>query len=95
MNYTGPIDLTQYFVQSWMMKNGVNSDEDGLTIEIIFGRKILSQILTTYIPTILICMVSFSTNYYKSQFFEANVAVNLTSLLVLTTIFISVSVPPI
>ena len=36
-------------------------------------------------------MVSFSTNYYKSQFFEALVTVNLTSLLVLTTLFISVA----
>ena len=73
------------------MRSSENIDGEGITIEIIFGRKILSQIMTTYLPTLLICMVSFSTNYYKSQFFEALVAVNLTSLLVLTTLFISVS----
>jgi hypothetical protein len=47
--------------------------------------------LTTYLPTLLICLVSFSTNYFKAMFFEASVTVNLTSLLVLTTLFISVS----
>ena len=47
--------------------------------------------MTTYLPTILICLVSFCTNYFKPFFFEAIVTVNLTSLLVLTTLFISVS----
>lgn len=44
-----------------------------------------------HLPTILLCVVSFSTNYFKAFFFEAIVTVNLTSLLVLTTLFISVS----
>ena len=57
----------------------------------VLGRRILNEILTTYLPTILICIVSFSTNYFKAFFFEAVVTVNLTSLLVLTTLFISVS----
>lgn len=39
----------------------------------------------------LICFVAFSTHYFKAFFFEAVVTVNLTSLLVLTTLFISVS----
>ncbi len=60
-------------------------------VDLNFGRRLLSTILTTYLPTFLICLVSFSTNYYKGFFFEAIVTVNLTSLLVLTTLFISVS----
>lgn len=35
--------------------------------------------------------MAFSTNYFRPFFFEAVVTVNLTSLLVLTTLFISVS----
>ena len=54
------------------------------------GRRVLSEIMTTYFPTILICLVCFSTNYFKNFFFEAIVTVNLTALLVLTTLFISV-----
>ena len=78
-------------MQDWGWKEAHDSEQDDLMIEVKFGRKLMSEILTTFLPTTLICMVSFSTNYYKSQFFEALVAVNLTSLLVLTTLFVSVS----
>ena len=41
-------------------------------------------------------MISYSTNYFKAFFFEAIVTVNLTAMLVLTTLFINVSnsLPP-
>lgn len=92
LRYLGPIDLTQYFVKGSSFSLLEASDGlEGLQVEIILGRRILSQILTTYLPTMLICIVSFSTNYFKPFFFEALVTVNLTSLLVLTTLFISVS----
>ena len=91
-DYLGPIDLTQYFVKE--IETNYVSVEKGiqaLELRVIFGRRILGTILTTYLPTIIICLVSFSTNYFKAFFFEAVVTVNLTSLLVLTTLFISVS----
>lgn len=72
------------------MEETNNTRAHDLQIEIVFGRKIMSQILTIFIPTILICIVSFSTSCYRPQYFEALVTVNLTSLLVLTTLFISV-----
>ena len=52
--------------------------------------------MTIYLPTILILMIVYITNFFKDFFFEAVVTVNLTCLLVLTTIFISVaqSLPP-
>ena len=48
------------------------------------------------LPTILILAIVYCTNFWKPFFFEAVVTVNLTSLLVLTTLFISVSgsLPP-
>ena len=52
--------------------------------------------MTIYLPTILILIIVYATNFFKDFFFEAVVSVNLTSLLVLTTLFISVSqsLPP-
>ncbi len=92
INYLGPIDLTQYFVEDYTIDEITIPPEIGaVKVELTFGRRILSTILTTYLPTFLICLVSFSTNYFKGFFFEAIVTVNLTSLLVLTTLFISVS----
>ena len=68
--------------------------EEGKTVlimEVVLGRRLLSIILTCYIPTILLNIISHSTNYFKPFFFEAIVTVNLTTMLVLTTLFISVS----
>ena len=68
----------------------------GLKIEIVFKRRIVNEILTTFLPTFLILAIVYATNFFKPFFFEAVVTVNLTALLVLTTLFISVSskLPP-
>ena len=104
----------------------------GLEMVIILKRRIMSELLTTYLPTILILIIVYTTNFFKSFFFEVSslslslslslsqlmkgkdtwcmciivrvsccyikymllkavVTVNLTALLVLTTLFISVS----
>ena len=57
----------------------------------VFTRRLLGTILTVYIPTLLLIIISHMTNYFKPFFFEAVVTVNLTVLLVLATMFISVS----
>ena len=63
---------------------------------ILFKRRINNAIMTIYLPTFLILCIVYATNYFKEFFFEAVVTVNLTALLVLTTLFISVSesLPP-
>lgn len=55
------------------------------------GRKILGVILTMYLPSILMNIVGHSTNYMKRFFFEAQVSVNLTVMLVLTTMFAAIN----
>ena len=65
--------------------------EAGVSIMIVLKRRIMNEILTTYLPSVLILIIVYVTNYFKPFFFEAVVTVNLTSLLVLTTLFISVS----
>ena len=63
----------------------------GIRVTVTLGRKLLGNILTVYVPTILLNLIGHSTNYFKSFFFEAVVTVNLTCMLVLVTMFISVS----
>ena len=60
-------------------------------MKIVLKRRLMNELLTTYLPTILILIIVYSTNFFKPFFFEAVVTVNLTALLVLTTLFISVS----
>ena len=91
-NYTGPELLTEYQIVSSKMK--LYEDEFGSTlarVDVTMGRKILGVILTMYLPTVLMNIVGHSTNYMKKFFFEAQVSVNLTVMLVLTTMFASVN----
>ena len=55
------------------------------------GRRLLGTILTVYVPTVLLNIIGHATNYFKDFFFEAVITINLTCMLVLVTLFISVS----
>ena len=57
---------------------------------IVLKRRIQNELLTTYLPSILLICITFATMHFKPFFFEAALTVNLTSMLVMTTIFISV-----
>ena len=59
-------------------------------------RKITSEMMTTYFPSLLLTAITFATTFFKPFFFEAALSVNLTTMLVMTTIFMSKmeSLPP-
>ena len=65
-------------------------------MQIIFKRRLTNELLTTYLPTILLIVIGYCTTFFKAFFFEAALTVNLTTMLVMTTIFISVmeKLPP-
>ena len=60
-----------------------------LRMTIVIRRKIMSEMMTTYSPSLLLMMITFATTFFKPFFFEAALSVNLTTMLVMTTIFIS------
>ena len=61
----------------------------GIKMVLVFKRKILGEIMTTYFPSFLLMLITFATTFFKPFFFEAALSVNLTTMLVMTTIFIS------
>ena len=61
----------------------------GVRVRILMKRKITSEMMTTYFPTVLLTAITFATTFFKPFFFEAALSVNLTTMLVMTTIFIS------
>ena len=60
-------------------------------VEIILGRQLLGVVLNIIIPTIVLNIISYSTNFYKEEYFETVIAINLTTMLVIVTLFVSVS----
>ena len=86
LDFVGPKELSQYFVRKWTIKeHSQGKKAEGVRVDIVLGRRILSNILTVYIPTILLNLMGHVTVYFKPFFFEAIITVNLTVMLVLTT----------
>ena len=88
LNLQRSTELMQYMIIKYEMNE---DDTSRVILTLTLGRKILSQMLTVYLPSTLIIVVVYSTNFLKEFFFEATVSVNLTAMLVLTTIFLGVS----
>ena len=79
-----------YRFHMWIFKfyTYLGSPSDGLKMEIIFKRRLTNELLTTYLPSLLLLLMSYATAYFKPFYFEAAVTVNLSILLVTTTLFI-------
>ena len=52
-------------------------------------RKVATELLTTYLPTVLLLLITFVTIFFDKDLFADAIAVNLTIMLVMTTIFTS------
>ena len=52
-------------------------------------RKVVTELVTTYFPTILLLLITFTTIFFDKDLFGDAIAVNLTIMLVMTTIFTS------
>ena len=92
LKYSGPLDLTQYFIKKKVFQSRINHEGvEILHVDIYLGRRLLSIILTVFAPTIILNIVGHSSNYFKEFFFEAVISLNVTAMLVLTTMFINVS----
>ena len=84
---TQKVDMTIFQLTNWDL--GVKHDEPGVEVTFYMKRMIVSEIMTTYFPSLLLTSITFATTFFKPFFFEAALSVNLTTMLVMTTIFIS------
>ena len=91
LKYSGKRFLTQYEVMKTVMETKTMEDSQQLVVEITLGRQLLGTILNIFIPTTVLNLISYTTNFYKDEFFETVVAINLTTMLVIVTLFVSVS----
>ena len=81
------VDMPIFKATHWnlLRRNG----KEGVQVAVTMKRKITSEMMTTYFPSLLLTAITFATTFFKPFFFEAALSVNLTTMLVMTTIFIS------
>ena len=78
-----------HIIDKQLVYRNISRPQDGVFMFIVLKRKITSEMMTTYFPTIMLTAITFATTFFKPYFFEAALTVNLTTMLVMTTIFIS------
>ena len=80
-------DLTLFLIRNWTLST---IEGGGVRMTIVLKRKIMNEMMTTYLPSVLLMLITYATTFFKPYFFEAALSVNLTTMLVMTTIFMTV-----
>ena len=80
------LDMVLFTITYYDLVNAKDLEE-GIRMTITLKRKIMSEMMTTYFPSLLLMMITYATTFFKPFFFEAALSVNLTTMLVMTTIF--------
>ena len=78
-------DLTMFTIQNLNLVK----KKQLVIMTIVLKRKVATELLTTYLPTILLLLITFVTIFFDKDLFGDVIAVNLTIMLVMTTIFTS------
>ena len=78
-------DLTMFTIQNLTLEKKAQL----VIMTIVLKRKVAMELLTTYLPTILLLLITFVTIFFDKDLFGDAIAVNLTIMLVMTTIFTS------
>ena len=81
------LDLTMFTITNLTLTTEKNANMVYMTIKL--KRKVATELLTTYLPTILLLLITFVTIFFEKDLFGDAIAVNLTIMLVMTTIFTS------
>ena len=86
-----PSSVGQYSVKGWKIESGILEEGTmGVKVTIKLGRSIGSIFTVTYLPTILMNLVNQATNYSKNNY-DLLITVNITCMMVLASVYISVS----
>ena len=80
-------DLTMFTITNLTLTK--EKERNMVSMAIKLKRKVVTELVTTYFPTILLLLITFTTIFFDKDLFGDAIAVNLTIMLVMTTIFTS------
>ena len=83
MTLVQPRDMTMFTITKYVLVNS-SDPKGGIQMTITLKRKIMSEMMTTYFPSLLLLIITYATTFFKTYFFEAGLSVNLTTMLVMT-----------
>ena len=80
-------DLTMFTITNLALTKEKSRNMVSMAIKL--KRKVVTELVTTYLPTILLLLITYTTTFFDKDLFGDAIAVNLTIMLVMTTIFTS------
>ena len=86
LTYSGPKELTQHRVKGVHACSMNFKNRSGVIFEVILGRPLFGTILTVYMPTGILLMLSQMVRVFNRDYLDMVIEVNLTLLLVLATL---------
>ena len=81
------LDLTMFTITDLTLTREKEANLVYMAIKL--KRKVVTELVTTYLPTILLLLITYTTIFFDKDLFGDAIAVNLTIMLVMTTIFTS------
>jgi hypothetical protein len=84
--YNGPMDLPEYHIRDFKVCSATLDGRKGVVAEVIFDRPLFSHVLTTTLPSAILVLISQMATAFSAEYLDTVIQVNLTVLLVLTTL---------
>ena len=79
------ISLDCYTLSKIQMCKSTINKMKAIVTEVTLGRPIISNLLTVFVPTMLLVIISFAARFFAEDYIDMVIQVNLTILLVLAT----------
>ena len=86
VEYFGPKELTLHRVKGVTMCPATIKGKSGFVVEVVLGRPLFGTILTVFMPTCILLVLSQMVRVFGQEHLEMIINVNLTLLLVLATL---------
>ena len=65
-------DLNLFYITKHQLLNTNRRHRRGVAMEITFKRKIMSEMMTTYFPSVLLMLITFATTFFKPEVSESH-----------------------
>ena len=85
LQYNPTISLDRYTLSKIQMCKSTIMNMKAIVVEVTLGRPIVNNLLTVFVPTMLLIIISFAARFFSEDYVDMVLEVNLTILLVLAT----------
>ena len=85
LEYNHNISLDRYTLSKIRMCNSAINNKKAIIVEVTLGRPIVNNLLTVFVPTMLLVTISFATRLFAEEYIDMVIQVNVTVMLALAT----------